>query len=436
MSLQGFDHRVAAFLQASHWYVAYSGGLDSHVLLVELRAYLLAYKQDNPNAHCPSLIAIHINHQLQTEASVWARHSVDVCSSLSLEVIVKAVDVCSDANVEAEARAKRYEVFESIVGEGDVLFVGHHQNDQLETFLYRLFRGAGVHGLSAIPEQRPLAGGVLCRPLLEYSRGQLLDYARRSDLVWVEDPTNQHSDFDRNYIRLQILPAILKRWPSFAASVSRLIGHLRESSILMAEVAAEDLLACRQGEDGRYHECWLNCDDVVRLSQSRQKNLLRFYLKGQGLVLSNEQFNQLLEQIIRGRKDGAVLYVAGINLRYFRQRLYVCCDEERSVLSSEEVSWSGMDTCQLPSSGALSLAMPLDISLTVKFRQGGERCILPGAKHSTKLKHVLQELNVPPWRRQSLPLIYFGDVLIAVADLIHFDAAEQVLKGSRVLFKP
>lgn len=434
MSFSGFDLRVAAYLQARHWYVAFSGGLDSHVLLVKLKHYLSIFSDTHPDLKTPSLIAVHINHQLQPESEAWEQHCIDVCNVLSVPIITKQVDISGQANIEALARAKRYEFFDSLLETHDVVFMGHHQNDQLETFFYRLFRGSGIQGLTSIPYERALGKGVLSRPFLDCSKEIILHYAIQKELKWVEDPTNQYDQFDRNYIRLNLLPIVLKRWPSFSSTISRLIRHSNESAMLMNEVAEGDLSVCKQGVDSFYNESWLNCEDVLQFSLPRQKNVVRFYLKKHSLILSDKQIDQLFAQIIQGRKHKAELSIAGVYFRCFKDCLYLCYEHYEQGAYDRELSWLGMNQCSLPNTKSLSLSSPLDIRLTVRFRRGGERGVLPAATQRSKLKNLLQDYAIPWWRRDYIPLVYCEGVLIAVADLIYFNSADQVLKGRKILY--
>ncbi|MCB1676716.1 MAG: tRNA lysidine(34) synthetase TilS, partial [Halioglobus sp.] len=183
---------LADLQRAPHWYVGYSGGLDSTVLLHLLQQWRTA------NPRSPALTAIHVNHCLQSGADAWQAHCEHLCRELGVPLVSRAEPVRAGAQgIEAAARAVRYRIFERQLQAGAVLFLAHHLDDQVETFFLRLLRGAGLQGLAAMPARRSLGGGLLARPLLQRPRSQLEDYAREHQLRWVEDPSNTDTALDR-----------------------------------------------------------------------------------------------------------------------------------------------------------------------------------------------------------------------------------------------
>jgi tRNA(Ile)-lysidine synthase len=172
------------------WWVAFSGGLDSTVLLHML--VWLAHRHE-----LPVIRAIHVHHGLQAAGDHWPAHCQAVCDGLGIPLQVVRVKVLPGASMERAAREARYEALSGCLSEGDLLLTGQHRDDQAETVLFRLLRGAGVRGLAAMPVERPLGLGRLLRPLLGVSRAELEAYARRNALRWVEDPSNQDHDYSR-----------------------------------------------------------------------------------------------------------------------------------------------------------------------------------------------------------------------------------------------
>lgn len=230
---------LAPWRSAPAWHIAFSGGLDSTVLL-----HLLANLANTDTL--PPLGAVHVHHGLQTAADAWPAHCQSICDNLGVPLRVMRVQVQPGASLERAARDARYQAFIEVTGAGQVLLTGQHRDDQAETLLFRLLRGAGVRGLSAMPAQRPLAAGYLVRPLLEVSRAELEAYAEEYQLEWIEDPSNADSRFSRNYLRHRVLPTLTERWPQAVSSLARTAEHLSEAQGLLGELAVMDLQAADQ----------------------------------------------------------------------------------------------------------------------------------------------------------------------------------------------
>ena len=227
---------------AAHWRIAFSGGLDSTVLL-----HLLADLAKTELL--PALSAIHIHHGLQTAADAWPQHCQVVCDALGVPLLIERVKVQPGASLERAARDARYAVFSAQTLANDVLLTGQHRDDQAETLLFRLLRGAGVRGLSGMPQQRPVGQGTLIRPLLAVTRAELERYAQAHSLSWIEDPSNQHRQFSRNYLRHQVMPALSERWPQAQANMARSAAHLRDAQGLLDELAQMDLAQAGTAHD-------------------------------------------------------------------------------------------------------------------------------------------------------------------------------------------
>lgn len=398
---------------ARRWIVAYSGGVDSHVLL-----HLLAHVPDHP-----PLLAVHINHQLQPEANQWADHCRQQTKQLSLELFSVAVDVKIDARQSLEqcARKARYQVFESLLEPGDVLMMGHHLDDQVETLMLRLLRGSGSRGVAAMPASRAVGHGILFRPLLNTPRTEIELYADQQGLSWIEDPTNQSSEFDRNYIRREILPGLAKRWPEYRQTLARAAALSEESEQLNNELAELDFhsLALPFMSES------LPIAALQQLSLPRQKNLLRYWLKARGLALpSVAQIRTLFKDVVSAKGDAdPVLTWPGVEVRRFNAELYAFKPLEK-IDTAAEYLWDLSSCLIIPGLGSLSckavqgsglrLAALDKDSICVRFRRGGERCRPAGRGHSQTLKKLLQENNIETWLRDRLPLIYCQEQLIAV----------------------
>lgn len=408
--LDGLRASLAGEASPRRYWLAYSGGLDSRVLL-EL---LLALRRQQPDF--PDLHIIHIHHGLQAEADAWAQHCQQLCDALQLPCEVRRVQLDSHGvGVEAAARQARYQVFEQLLCEGDVLLQAHHLDDQCETLMLRLLRGAGPEGLAAMPRRRPLGRGQLLRPLLGVSRAQLLACAREWGLRWQEDPSNADVCFDRNYLRAEVMPRLERRWPAYRRSLERAALLQARAASLLDEYFEQDLqpLLCGGG---------LVIDDLLALPPSRQLALLHYYLRSRWqLNLEQAQLHSFAGQFLSARRDAAPVFCVGPWRFYrYRGRLFGEAVELHTRSHSEPLSWDLSAPLPLPQ-GRLSAHrgghfVPAG-PLTVRFRCGGERCQLAGESHSRSLKKLLQEWGVPPLRRQRLPLLYCGERLAAVADM-------------------
>lgn len=417
--LGGVQSIVLPYYSAHRWFVAFSGGLDSCVLL-----HFLSHLDNTP-----PITAVYIHHGLQQAADDWQAHCQAMAESVGVEFLAIKVAVDASGNVEEHAREARYQAFSDLLMPEDCLFVGHHADDQAETFLYRLMRGAGLRGLAAMPKSRVLGQGVLVRPLLEVPLKQLEAYARQHQLAYVHDPSNDETHYDRNYLRHQVLPTLATRWPAMPKSIARSVGHLREAQILLDELAAED---CKKYATRQHQLPCFQLSDWCNLSAARQSNVLRYWLHQYGVVLSNQQYQQLQEEVIAAKADAMpVLLLEDKVIRRYQQALYICPKHEVARISPQ--LWHASKPLTLEGIGTFYLDTPCDVQLTVRPREGGEHIRLPNAKHHKKLKQVLQEAQIPPWLRDQLPLFYYEEQLIAVADILLADQAKERLQGARIL---
>ncbi len=392
------------------YWLAYSGGLDSRVLL-DLLLSLRAQQADFPALHI-----VHIHHGLQAEADTWAQQCKALCESLCLPCEIHRVQLNVDgAGIEAAARQARYRVFEQLLDAGEVLLQAHHLDDQCETLMLRLLRGAGPEGLAAMPRRRRLGRGQLLRPLLDVPRGRLLAYAQRRALSWQEDPSNADPRFDRNYLRAEVMPRLGERWPAYRHSLARAAGLQAQAATLLDGYLEQDL---RPLVDG----CTLDLAGLQAQPEARQLALLHYYLRSYWqLSLERAQLHSFARQFLWSRGDAAPQFCAG-GWRFHRYRGQLCAEPVALVAPQREelLNWSLESPLQLPQ-GCLTARrggnfVP-DGPLSVRFRRGGERCQLAGEGHSRSLKKLLQAWGVPPQRRERLPLLYCGERLAAVADM-------------------
>jgi tRNA(Ile)-lysidine synthase len=394
-------------------WVGLSGGLDSSVLLEVLA---------RGRSSLPGEIrAVHINHGLQPAAADWQRHCEMQCMRLKVPLTAKTVQVDAQTgeSLEAAARERRYAVFREILGPGEVMLLAHHEDDQLETFFLQALRGAGVRGLAAMPAMAPFAAGTLARPLLGYSRAELEVWAKQQGLEWVEDPSNRDTDYDRNYLRREVLPLVKRRWPAAGATVSRSARFAAEAEALLKELAVED--------GDRYRvSLTLPVKAIMELSGARSRNLLRHWLRQQGLPLPPaHKLDEILSQAQAGLDRNPCIDWEGVEVRRYRGRLHALTPLPEApaefLLHRDESHDLGPGLGSLALKPAVGEGIRAELcgpqGLRVAFRSGGEECRPVGHGHQRPLKKWLQELHVVPWLRGRLPLLYAGRELLAVAGL-------------------
>jgi tRNA(Ile)-lysidine synthase len=405
--------------------IALSGGLDSAVL-----AHALATTRER---HGKSLLAVHVDHQLNPESGDWTDHCRRLAGTLGIEFIAESVSVdAADAGgLEAAARKVRYEALAPHTGNGDWLLSAHHRNDQAETLLLNLMRGSGPAGLAGIGQLTPFAGGWLARPLIDVSRVALQGYAEQHELRWIDDPSNEDQRFDRNYLRHAVLPSLEQRWPGVVERLARSAGFAAEATLMLDELAAIDL----QGVGGRATR--IEIEGLLALSDARQRNLLRYAVRQAGLPAPGAaRLATVLDSVLRAREDAQPLVAwDGAEVRRYRGKLYLLPPLVEQTWPAEGRPFAAAPVELGPDMGVLRLAPGaprglsgsiLERGLCVRTRMGGEEIKPIGQAHTKKLKKLLQEKGVVPWMRERLPLVYAGDELVAVADLwIAADAASE-----------
>ncbi|KXG81753.1 tRNA lysidine(34) synthetase TilS [Pseudomonas mosselii] len=402
---------LTPWLNAPAWYVAFSGGLDSTVLLHQLADY-------TRNHPAPPLRAIHVHHGLQAAADAWPDHCRAVCAALGVELDVLPVQVAPGASLEQAARNARYDAFEKRLGLGEVLFTGQHRDDQAETLLFRLLRGAGLRGLSAMPQQRPLGQGSLVRPLLGLSRQQLQTYADMHGLVWVDDPSNSDTAFARNFLRGEVFPILRQRWPQAEANLARSAEHLGEAMGLLDELAASDLaIACDNAPLPWLELYSLSLEVLAAMSPARQRNALQFWLSQRTRLPDSRHWAGWNDLRDAAADACPVWRLTDGELHRSHGRIWWLNGVWLAAVSGNYPWLDSGQPLRLPGNGSVRLmSAPLGEGLHIRYRQGGEIMQLPG-RGRRDLKRLLNELQVPHFVRPRLPLLYRGEQLLAVANL-------------------
>jgi tRNA(Ile)-lysidine synthase len=416
------DHRTAALC------VAFSGGLDSTALLTAL-ALRRAVRRP--------LRAVHIDHHLHPNSGLWAAHCRRVAKRLRVPLTVLDVEVNCTAgmSLEAAAREARYRALARELQPSEVLLTAQHADDQLETVLLQLFRGAGVAGLAAMPLLAPFGRGRIARPLLGMQRREIEAWARARRLDWVEDDTNADERLDRNYLRRRIAPLVRARWPSASRAVARSARHAAEAQRLL------DLLGRLDAERAAVGAA-LDVRQLRCLPPERRRNALRYWIARTGAPLPDtRRLEELAGPLLDARPDARPLVAWGRTLAR-RDGHLLQLAPPASALALEPLPWSPHSVRELdlpPGLGRLELAPdphgPIDIDalpewVTVRLRRGGERLRPRRGGPSRTLKALLQEAHVGLTERGRIPLLWAGQQLLAAGDL-WVDAGIQAAAATR-----
>jgi tRNA(Ile)-lysidine synthase len=405
--------------------VAFSGGADSTALLAALA------KLKRPAL---TVRAVHVDHHLQPASARWSAHCRRMARRLGFALQVRNIQVaCARGeSLEAAARQARYAALAAALREGEVLLTAHHADDQLETVLLQLLRGAGIAGIAAMPAVAPFARTVLVRPLLERAGAELRDWLRGQGIPWVEDDSNADERLERNYLRARVLPPVRARWPGAAASVARTARHAAEAQRLLAALGAADAAQAAVGSA-------LSAPVLRRLSVERRRNALRHWISTAGfLAPPTRRLQEITGALLAARPDTRP-FVAWQGVRLQREQDLLVLRAEPSPAERANAPpphtaarnrplswrWQQQHTVALPH-GVLTLRReargPLDLDalaprLTLRGRRGGERLRPVRGGPRRALKGLLQEARIPVEARAGLPLLFAGERLLAVADL-------------------
>ncbi|MFA5019165.1 MAG: tRNA lysidine(34) synthetase TilS [Methylobacter sp.] len=401
--------------ERQRFYIAYSGGVDSHVLLHCCAS--ITHLKDK-------LTAVYVHHGLQAEAESWAKHCGKTAKDLGVEFLTLRVNAnaAPGESPEEAARNARYAALKSLIKADDALLLAQHREDQLETVLLQLFRGSGLRGLSGMPERMAFGAGVMLRPLLNTPKQAISDYAHAHQLSWVEDPSNQSNDYDRNFLRNAVVPLLKQRWSAIDKTVARSAKHCADAQVLVDEVADELFGAVFNPVDKTL--------SISRLSEHHshpQQLIVRHWFRHRGLKMpAQAKVERILNEVVAaaGHRD-PVLSGQGYSIRRYRDKLY--CLTNLSGTEPQDRVWPAGQasikitddrtlSCESSSKG-ISRERWQDATVEVRFRRGGEKIRLPGREGHHSLKNLFQEAGIPPWERDVMPFIYLNDTLAAVGDL-------------------
>ena len=408
MTLPAIAQAVSPYRQLL---VGFSGGLDSTVLLHRLKLW----RDQEPDIQ---LRAIHIHHGLSPHADAWVAHCEALCEAWSIPLMVERVILHEEGlGIEAQARKARYAAFARALLPGEALVTAQHLDDQCETFLLALKRGSGPAGLSAMPERARFAGTELIRPLLGETRASLESWAHEYQLSWIEDESNQDDSYDRNFLRLRVLPLLTERWEHFAEATARSATLCAEQESLLDELLSEELAELISSEGA------LAIAPLEAMSAVRRAAVLRRWLASHHAVMpSRVMLGRIWDEVAQAREDATPsVYLNGFEVRRYQGKLWWV--KSRSSLSDVVLDWPCVVEALILPAGAGSVSLTnaghvrlpeADEPVTVRFKAGGLLHIV-GRNGGRKLKKIWQENNVPPWLRDTTPLLFYGETLIAAA---------------------
>ena len=442
--------------------IGLSGGVDSVVLLHLLHQLAPRFSWQ--------LSALHVHHGISQNADAWAEFCSNLCAKYHISLHVEYVDISPlrAHGIEAAARKLRHAAFAGQVC--DFVALAHHADDQVETLLLQLLRGAGVRGASAMPVLSCVEGPApslmeslairlscletpakslvkpkrllhserdgsqnLLRPLLNCSRQGILDYAEAHGLQWIEDESNADESYPRNFLRHRLLPLLEEKFPAYRDTLTRSTQHFAEASELLDDLARLDAQPTSPlpsgvwvGEKGKGHDATLEVSRLQSLPRHRAKNLLRYFLHSDGAPLPQAvQLDEMLHQLCSARADAAVcIDYGGWQVRRYRDRVYVMRalgDFDRNLIlpwhGEARLDWHALNSSLVfahTQGEGVSLAKLQHAPVTIRLRCGGE-LLRPHQNAATRtLKNLLQESCIPPWQRDRLPLLYCGNELVCV----------------------
>ena len=417
-------------LQVEQIFVGYSGGIDSHVLL-HICAQIPEFKN--------RLLAVYVHHGLQTIADDWAMHCQATAQQLGVKFMMLSVNATAakGQSPEEAARNARYSALQSLMTANTALLIAQHREDQLETVLLQLFRGCGLKGLSGMPEQMLFGQGILLRPLLHVAKHTIENYAVDHQLHWVEDPTNNTNHFDRNFLRLDVLPLLKQRWPALDKTVARSAQHCADAVLQLDKLAAQWFLLVFDNDTKT-----LQISKLRAFAIEEQHYIIRSWFDVLGLRMPTKNaIERILNEVVIADEDRQPeLQVQDVLIRRYQDRLY--CLQKKMVLCPSTLIWPkqtdilSINTTQYLQINAAHSGITAEKwrhakKIEVRFRQGGEKIRLPGRNGTHTLKKLFQENHIPPWQRELIPLIYLDNQLAAVGE--HWISADVYTDGGNAL---
>ena len=410
LSLEWFHRKYNELQGTNNIWVAYSGGIDSTVLLELCSRYIKL----NPNC---KLQAIHINHGLNKNSDYWVRHCINICKSINIPLYVMPIklDLNKGDSIEALARQARRTIWQALLPDNATLLLAHHAEDQAETILYRLFRGAGPTGLSGIKDSQIFGRGILLRPLLQVAKKDIQNFSEENTLSWITDDSNMDCKFDRNFIRHTIFPLLSKRWPKITDNIIR-SGELCNSSMRIINKETKQLLLQCSGKV----ENTLSIKQLLALEEVKCFAVIRSWLENNNYQMpSYKQIKRIKDEVMLTKIDAnPILNLRPYIIRRYRNDLYVLEYNREKIKSIKEniiinINFEGninvnneyiIEVNKSIGEGIFLPAHIKEISLCVGYV-------------GKKAKKIFQKYGIPPWDRSKYPLIFYDKQLLGIIGL-------------------
>lgn len=413
LSHQAIVEHLYTLTESKHYLLAYSGGLDSSVLLH------LMHRASHEDSQI-RLAAIHINHGLSPRASEWSEYCRHKCEAKDVpyQSVTVNLGCCKGESIEAAARQSRYAILNDRLQYQQVLLTAHHQDDQCETLLLQMLRGSGLSGIASMPEIRDFSNGFLARPLLSYDRESIRQYALKEGIDWIDDESNSDTDRDRNYLRHNIVPLIKDRWPSATRTIARTAKHSAECIDLVNTLGEQDLARSRIIGTNV-----VSSSSVKQFSISRQRTLLRCWIREhERLTPPANILERILSELLESATDrNPVIKWDYTEVRRYRDCLYImdplpAIDNQTSLKLEEACNALPLGRLKYQPTVGVGINRKLleDRFISIRFRSGGESIIPYYSSYSHEAKKLMSEHGIPSWLRDLMPLVYVNDELVAI----------------------
>ncbi len=362
--------------------LALSGGIDSTVLL-----HFLVN-----NYPKQKLKAIYINHNLSKNSNNWDKFCNELCKNYNIAYKSIDIHITAKNNIEKSARDKRYKSLLSNINSSDILLTAHHYNDQAETFLLQLFRGAGVGGLSAMPKLKTAQNKIIYRPLLNTTKVDIIKYAKLHKLCYIKDDSNLNTDFRRNFVRLEVIPLLEKRYNNICKSINKSVSYQQEALLLLNELAIKDINDYKLINNNN-----IIISKLKILSDHRINNVLKYYFRVNNIIQpSSKVLQQITKNALNAKLDAKTLITWGkYKLRCYQDTIYI-------------------STSDIPPKCDKTSSFANIANVKISYRDKNIRCVLENKKHSQPLKKIIQEQKIPPWYRDKLAMYYINGKLVAM----------------------
>ncbi|QJC36104.1 tRNA lysidine(34) synthetase TilS [Enterobacteriaceae endosymbiont of Donacia cincticornis] len=396
--------------------LAYSGGIDSTVLLYNLVKLREKY---------PLIIrAIHINHNLHKKSDDWMKFCFLNCKKLNVLFIHKNIYINKNNNIEENARKKRYQIFKKIIKDNEILVTAHNLDEQCETFFLFLKRGSGPKGLSSMSTITMINNFKIFRPFLNISKNEIFNYAIKKKINWIEDPSNKDIKYDRNFLRNIILPKIINRWPFFQKNLARSIKNYDEQEKLLCDLMKPVLIKLIQKNNSLF------ISPLYSFKENKRNFIIRKWIEYNKYYYlpSRKLLNIIWNEIICCKNNNnPQIKIGEYSIRKYKN--YLFCIKYFPNLKNNILIWNDFKkSLILPNKlGKLTILYhennkkkithikkPENKEIVyIKFNNPTEKYYFNNSEYKKNINNIWKNLNIPKWEREQIPLLFYNEKLIA-----------------------